>query len=120
MTPADVAAKLKAKGQAITVTRTSAGIFDPVTGATTGAVVQTFTVYGITKNFSTLARYGGSNMTPNTMVLAGDKQAVVAADQVVLLPADVLTIAGGKWVIIALDSVSPTGIDLLYNCHIRK
>ncbi|MDA8114992.1 MAG: hypothetical protein M0Z43_09750 [Acidithiobacillus sp.] len=126
---ADIMNDLKTDGQAMTLTRTTPGVFDPVTGSPGTPVVRAWTVYGLMTNFSTLARYGGANMQPRTMVLAGDKQAKISAlavdstgASVALepLPSDVLHASGYDWVIIALDSVSPAGVDLMYNCHVRK
>ncbi len=119
MNPATVAAKLKQKGQQMTLTRTTPGVFDPVTGSPGTPTVQVWTVYGIMVNFSSLVRYGGSNFVPQTMVLSGDKQAKISAGVVVPLPGDVLHANGADWTIIVLDSVSPAGVDYLYNCHVR-
>ena len=118
MTPADVAATMKAKGQKMTLTRTSVGVFNPVTGATTGGVVQTFIVYGITKNY-TRFNMGGNFADANSMVISGDKQVLLGAN-VEPLPTDIITIMGVDWVVISVNETSPQGVALMYSAQIRK
>ncbi len=119
MNASDIAQTLKDNGQPITLTRTTPGTFDPVTGDPGISIVQTWQIYGIMTNFSTLARYGGTNNNPQTLVLSGDKQAKLSAGVVVPLPGDVLYVNGDNWTIIALDSLAPVGVDLMYSCHVR-
>lgn len=111
---ADIAAKLQAKGQAMTLSHASAGTFDPTTGGVTGSTTTTTTVYGITKSY----RDGLIN-APGSMILAGDKKAIISA---LTAPAvgDTLTIMTVVWVIVAIDALEPQGETLLYTCQIRR
>lgn len=112
-----IAADLKADGQAMTLTRTTPGVFDPVTGSAGTPIVQTWTVYGITGNFK---RDMNTANEPNSLILGGDKKATICAGIVVPAPGDTLTIMGVDWTIIAFDELAPQGEVLLYTCQIRK
>ena len=115
----DIAADLKADGQLMTLTRVSAGVFDPVTGATTGGITQTWPVYGITKNYGTQTKTGADN-NPNSLIRGGDKQAIIGADVTEPAPGDTLTIRGDVWIVVAVDCLDPQGVALLYNLQVRK
>ena len=115
MNATGIQATLKAKGQAMTLTHAVAGVYDPVTGSMAGATTTTSTVYGITTGY----RAGLINK-PDSLILAGDKQAIVDAVSVVPLPGDTLTIKGVAWKIIAVDAVDPAGTALLFKCQVRE
>ena len=112
---AKIAADLRKSGQAMVLTRVSSGTYDPVTGLTSGAVTQTWTVYGITKNYK-----AGIINAANSLILSGDKQAIIGAEVVEPVPGDVLAIMGKSWVVIAVDDLSPQGSALLYQAQVRK
>ena len=115
MNAADIAKTLKAQGQAMALTRTTPGVFDPVTGSIGTPVVQAWTVYGITKNYK-----AGIINAANSLILSGDKQAIIGAEVVEPVPGDVLAIMGKSWVVIAVDDLSPQGSALLYQAQVRK
>ena len=117
---AKIAADLRVSGQPMVLTRVSSGTYDPVTGLTSGAVTQTWTVYGITKSYR-----DGIVSLPGTTILAGDKKATVAAldstgAEIIPTPGDTLTIMGVVWRVIAVDTLSPQGEALLHNVQVRK
>jgi hypothetical protein len=112
---ATIAKTLQAKGQAMTLTRVSGGVFDPVTGATTGAVTQTWTVYGIESAFR-----DNLSMAAGALIQSGDRLAIIAADQTAPIPGDSLTIGGVVWHVIAVNAVNPAGAAYIFKVHIRK
>ena len=114
MDAAGIAKTLQAKGQPMTLTRQGAGVFDPVTGGMTGGVVETFTAYGITKNYRQ-AEIAASG----SLILGGDKLAIISADVAPVI-ADKLTIMGEDWVVISINELAPQGVALLYYCQLRK
>lgn len=118
MTPSDIAKTLQKKGQPMTLTRAIAGIFDPVTGGMPGGVTQTFTVYGITKNYNSMTRLSSQNDT-NSLILIGDKQALIGATEKPVV-GDTLTIMGEVWAVMAVDELSPQGVALMYYLQVRK
>lgn len=119
MNAASIAQTLKAKGQTMTLTRVSAGTYDPVTGLATGATTATYTVQGITTNYNSQTRLA-AQMRPDSLILAGDKMAIVDAAVIVPVPGDKLTIASVVWQVIAVDTVAPAGVALLHKCQVRK
>lgn len=115
----DIAADLRADGQAMTLTRTTYSGGDAADGDPGTPIVQTWPVYGLTKNYNSITRaasYNGSG----SLIMAGDKQAVIDAASVEPVPGDVLTIMGVDWPVIMVDEVSPQGEALLYILQLRK
>jgi len=111
----DIAADLRSDGQAMTLTRTSVGVYDDETGGISAPVVQSWTVYGIT------GRYKASDYNrENSLIKAGDKKATIDAITATPEPGDTLTIMGVDWKIIMIDSVSPQGVNLMHVCQVRK
>jgi hypothetical protein len=115
MNAASIAKKLKAKGQAMTLTRVSGGTYDPVAGSVTAPVTQTWTVYGIESAFR-----DNLSMAAGTLIQSGDRLAIIAADQQAPLPGDSLTIGGVVWHVIAVNAVNPAGAAYIFKVHIRK
>lgn len=115
MNAASIRQTLRDKGQAMTLTRVSAGTYDPVAGTTTGSTTSTYTVYGITTSYAK-----GLTNRPDSLILSGDKQAMIDAVSVVPLPGDTLTIKGVVWQVIAVDAVEPDGTAYIYKAQVRK
>ena len=115
MNATGIQATLKSKGQAMTLTHAVAGVYDPVAGSMTGGLSQTTTVYGITSSYG-----AGITNRADSLILAGDKLAIIDAVSVVPVPGDQLTIAGAVWSIIAVDAVDPAGVAMLFKCQVRK
>ena len=119
MNAAYIAKTLRDNGQSMTLTRTTVGTFDPVTGSPGTPVVQAWTVYGITKNYNSQRRLSAQN-APGSLIMSGDKMTVIGAEVVEPIPGDVLTIMGKAWTVIAVDELSPQGSALMYTAQIRK
>lgn len=115
----DIAADLRADGQAMTLTRTTYSGGDAAAGDPGTPIVQTWTVYGLTKNYNSITRAASYNGT-GSLILAGDKQAVIDAASVEPVPGDVLTIMGVDWTVIMVDTVDPQGVALMHKCQVRK
>ena len=99
----------------MTLTHAVAGVYDPVAGSMTGGSSQTTTVYGITTSYG-----AGITNRADSLILAGDKLAIIDAVSVVPVPGDTLTIAGEVWKIMAVDSVAPAGVAYLFKCQVRR
>jgi hypothetical protein len=99
----------------MTLTRTTPGTFDPVTGMSGADTVQMWTVYGITKNYKL-----SSINTANSLILSGDKQALIGFSEVAPQVGDKLTIMAVDWQIMAVDELSPQGVALMFYCNVRK
>jgi hypothetical protein len=115
MNPASIKATLQKKGQAMTLTRVSAGTYDPVTGNTTGATAATHTVHGIVTNYTTALKNAG-----DSLIQSGDRLATIEAVTVAPAVNDTLTIGGIVWKIMAIDPIDPAGTAYIYKCQIRK
>jgi len=117
-----IAADLKADGQPMTLTRTTPGVFDPITGSAGTPTVQTWTVYGRRGNFNSLQRLAAAGVNTGTLVQSGDRLFLISADQTTPVPSDVITDKDGvDWVVLAFDPVD--GEDngpVLFKVHVRK
>ena len=118
MNPLIIAKTLKAKGQPMTLTRSTGGILDPVTGLTAGATNTAYVVNGITSNYNSIAKLS-SQSDPNSLIQSGDKKAIISAGVVEPLPGDTLTIMGKVWTVIAVDTLCPQGVNLMHTCQVR-
>lgn len=117
---ANIAADLRKDGQAMVLTRTTSGAYDPPTGVTSAPVVQTWTVYGITKGYK-----DGIVNAVGTSIISGDKKAIIAAldslgAAITPIPGDTLTIMGEVWQVIAIDTLSPQGEALMHFLQVRR
>ena len=99
-------------GQAITLTRTTGGSVDPVTGAVTAGATTYYTPMGVLRPFP-------DRLIDGTRILASDRE-VVMDSTVAPLTTDLLTIGGQAWTIINVVTVSPAGTDLVYRVQVRR
>ena len=105
---------LKSKGQAITITRQTAGAYDPATGA---ATVTTTTQSG----WGAVFEYAAKNIDGN-LIQAGDKQlllsAINAAGTALTAPQvnDTVNVGG---TITQIKTLSPAGTTVMFDCNLR-
>ena len=109
---------LRSKGQAVTITKRTAGAYDPATG---GATVTTTTETGTGAVFE----YGNKNID-GSLIKVGDKQLLLsafrAAGGALTAPVvnDTVTLASGTvYTITQVKALSPGGMDVLYDCNLR-
>ena len=119
MDAAGVASILRKAGQAMTLKRTTNGVFNPVTGDAGTVTVTSYTIYGITANYAKITMAASMNEN-NTLILSGDKKLMLAAGVVTPLAGDTITIQGVDWTIVSVDDVSPAGIAYYYECQARR
>lgn len=117
-TAARAAAQIKAKGQAITITRAADGTgeFDPTTGAYKPVAPLVCSGFAVASNYR-------RDLVDGTLIQQGDKLFTVAASGLGCKPmaSDTLTDAAGDvWTVMAVDIVSPAGVALLYKVQGRK
>lgn len=115
---ADILPDFIENGQPITITRASDGTgeFDPATGAYKTVDPQIFTGYALATNYR-------QDLVDGTLIKKGDQLFTIAASGLGCVPltTDTLTdVKGAVWTIIAVDVVSPAGVDLLYKVQGRK
>jgi hypothetical protein len=108
---------LKGKGQSITLSRQTAGAYDPATG-TAAVTVTTQTAYGA------MFEYGDKNID-GVLIKEGDKQlllsAINSAGTALVAPAlnDTVTINTVVYTVVRIKPLSPAGTTVLFDCNIR-
>ena len=110
---------LKGKGQSLTLTKITAGTYNPATGGFTGAGTSTQTAYG------TILDYGAKQID-GTLIKAGDKQLLLSAvktDGTALTApvlGDTVTISSVVYTLVEpLKEVNPAGTPVLFDCNLR-
>lgn len=105
-------------GQPVTLTRRTAGTFDPVTGAVTGAADETQAAVAVLLDFT--AAESGQAMTEGTQVRQGDKKMLIAAEGLIWAPDELTKVtdaAGTVWGISNMKTLSPAGTPLVYTAR---
>jgi hypothetical protein len=108
---------LKGKGQEITLTRQTAGAYDPATG-TAAVTTTTQTAYGA------MFEYGDKNID-GVLIQEGDKQlllsALNSAGTALVAPQlnDTVTINTVVYTVVRIKPLSPAGTTVLFDCNIR-
>ena len=110
---------LKGKGQSITLTKITAGTYNPATGGFTGAGTSTQTAYGAIFDY-------GTKQIDGTLIKAGDKQLLLSAfktDGAALTApvlGDTVSIGGVVYTLVEpLKEINPAGTTVMYECNLR-
>lgn len=110
---------LKGKGQILTLTKVTAGTYNPATGAMTGTTTSTQTAYGAVFDY-------GAKQIDGTLIKAGDKQLLLSAfktDGTALTApvlGDTVSIGGVVYTLVEpLKTVGPAGITVIYEANLR-
>ena len=113
-------ALIRARGQSVTLTRRAAGAYNTATG-TAAITLTTQTGKGVILPLSPMTKVNASN------IVAGDAQLLLSSlnstGGVLTVPHvdDTVTLANGEVVsIVAVDPLSPAGLDILYDCIVRR
>lgn len=104
-------------GQAVTLTRTVAGGYDPVTGTTSPDVVQAATVKAALLPYS-----NGDKLAAGGMVKAGDCKAYIAPSAA-FAPNALTTLtdsAGIVWQLESVETLAPAGVAVLYTANATR
>jgi hypothetical protein len=110
---------LKGKGQILTLTKVTAGTYNPATGAMTGTTTSTQTAYGAIFDY-------GAKQIDGTLIKAGDKQVLISAfksdGSALTAPVlgDTVSIGGVVYTLVEpLKTVGPAGITVIYEANLR-
>jgi hypothetical protein len=117
---AEAAEMLADFGQALTITRRSAGAYDPNIGsATITETTQAGT--GVILPLSAYRKATGTN------IVEGDQQLLLSAlktdGSALTVPHvddNVTDVNGNVWALVAIDPLTPAGTDILYDCVVRR
>jgi hypothetical protein len=111
---------LKGKGQSVTLTKVTAGTYDPATGGFTGAGTSTQTAYGAVFDY-------GAKQIDGTLIKAGDKQLLLSAvktDGTALTApvlGDTVSIGSVTYTLVEpLKEINPAGTIVMYEVNLRK
>lgn len=118
-TQASVAATMRKKGFAMTLTRTTRGTYDPISGYSGSSLTES-TVYGFVKPFGVMTVAFSSLLTGSqSLIKSGDMQAIIEG---IVAPVigGTLALMGEVWSVVNFDRISPQGEALLYKVHLRK
>lgn len=110
---------LRKYGQAMTLTRSVPGTFDPVTSSSTGDTETTYTVYGVTETYNMFGT-GTSTSKAGTLIEAGDLKATIEAEVVAPQPGDTLMTMGVAWNVLGVSPAAPQGENIVFELHLRK
>ena len=111
---------IDAKGQTVTLTRRASGAYDPATGTAT-ITETTQTGKGVILPLAGYRKFGNANIVAGdeTLLLSGLNSAGAALTTPHV--DDSLTDAGGNvFALVAVDPLHPAGLDILYDCVIRR
>jgi hypothetical protein len=102
------------KGQSMTLTKTTAGTYDPETGTST-PTTEAHTVTGVVLDYP-------NREIDGTLILRGDKKVLVSADGLAVDPApqDTLTFGGVVNQVIDAKPLRPAGTVVLWTLQVRN
>ena len=110
---AATAARLITKFGAVgTITRTTGGSVDPVTGDTTAGTTVTYTPNTIVQKYA-------DELIDGTRILSSDRL-IILDNTIEPLTTDKITIRGEDWTIVSVSESRPAGIPLVYFVQARR
>jgi hypothetical protein len=110
---AATASRLLAKfGATVSVVRNTGGSVHPVTGVVTPGTNQTLTANGLINKFA-------DDLIDGTRILASDR-VLIMDNSFEPLQTDRPTIGGQSWTIVAIDTIKPAAVGVVYMLHVRR
>lgn len=99
-------------GNPVTISRTTGGTTDPVTGVTTPGTTETFMPQGV------LLKYP-DQLIDGTRILQSDRR-LILDDTVEPTASDKPVVQGQQWTIVDFMTVSPAGTPIVYEVQVRR
>lgn len=116
---AGTAQQLLAKfGQTVTLTRATAGTYDPVTGEETGGGAQTQTAWAVLLDYN--LSESGARFADGSQVAIGDKNIIIEAKGLAWAPdalAALTDVTGRVWQLEKVRELAPAGVPVLYQAN---
>jgi hypothetical protein len=116
---------IERNGQTVTITYVGTSVYDPATGTTTNTAPDPQTVPGILFPVSMTAQRFQKD--GSSLVVAGDQQLLLSALNTdgaqITAPQVNGTITDSNdnvWTVVIADPLSPAGMDLIYDCIVRR
>lgn len=112
---AEVLAALQYAGSSMTLTRTTPGAYDNATGATGSASSTNYTIQAVMTNYR-------DALIDGTLILAGDRKALIAASGLAITPAVGDRIVNGSETseIVKSSEIAPNGTPVAYIAQVRS
>lgn len=117
-TAATAARLLASYGQPVSITRTSGGTYDPLTGETTGQTATTYTPDGVLLNYG--GKEAGELRAAGVDIVSTDKKLLCAAFAVDPVLTDKVTVEGEAWTVMRVKTLSPAGTSVLHELQVRR
>lgn len=115
---ANTTALLKRAGMAMTLRVTTPGAYDPMSGTATGDVPADYACVGIVRTPSTSQ---GESYFANSLIQTGDQIALLSTSVAIQpAPGHVLVISSSEWQVVAVITVAPAGVPVLYKLQVRR
>ena len=117
-TAATAARLLASYGQPVSITRTSGGTYDPLTGEKTGQTTTTYTPDGVLLNYG--GKEAGDLRAAGVDIVSTDKKLLCAAFEVDPVVTDTVTVGGLDWTVMRVKTLSPAGAAVLHELQVRR
>lgn len=103
-------------GTDCTVTKQTAGGYNPATGSST-ITSTNYTVKGVLLNYNSVER--SENLSAGTLVEESDKKVILQQFASVPDLNDLIVFDGVTYRIVNVKTLSPAGIDIIHECRVR-
>lgn len=107
-------------GQAVTLSKTTPGAFDPVTGTSSGDVTVTQSATAVLLDYS--LQESGARLAEGVLIRAGDKKCLIGP-VVDWAPDEMTTLtdaAGVVWQLETVRTLAPAGLPVLYTANATR
>jgi len=105
-------------GQAVTLRRYGAAVYNPATQTSTPTVTD-YARIGLVDDYK--FQIAGEMLQNGTLAAAGDRQLWLNSGTVKPIASDHITFANGEiWTIANVKTVDPGGVAVIYECRIRQ
>lgn len=110
---------IAAKGQAVTLTRRASGSYDPATG-TAAITTSTQTGKGVILPLAGYRKAQGNIVAGDETLLLSGLNSAGAALTAPHVDDEVTDAGGNVFSLVAIDPLHPAGLDILYDCVVRR
>lgn len=108
-------------GQAVTLSRTVPGGYDPATGVTQPDTVQTQPAKAALLDYNLIG--SGQQFADGSMIRIGDKRCLIAAAGLAWAPDEMtalIDVLGATWQVEKLSTLAPAGVPVLYKANATR
>lgn len=99
-------------GEAVTLTRSVQGEYDPTTGETLPGDTVTYTAFGVPESYK-------SKEIDGVTVIKGDLKVTIYKTTLLPLVNDVITIAETDYRVLDVERIRAQGLDVIYQMQVR-